>query len=145
MLTKQRFDEFPNIVRDGVDRTSCINQSNALWLSRGDGVVAVFNATKEFAVCFLESITFRGAARTTSRLAHFDGNAQEQREMRTRFADGDVDHVANKREIEFATIALIRGGRIVEAIAQYNFTRGKGRADDFAYELRAAGVHQQQF
>ena len=47
-------------------------------------------------------------------------------------------------QIELPAVALIRGGGIVEAIAEDDFAGGKRGPDDFADELRAAGVHQEQ-
>ena len=45
---------------------------------------------------------------------------------------------------QFATVALVGGGGIVEAVADDDLAGREGGADDFAHELGAAGIHEQQ-
>ena len=56
-----------------------------------------------------------------------------------------VNDAPHGGQIQLPTVALIRRGGIVEAVAHDDFAPGQRRTDDFAHELRAAGVHQEQF
>ena len=76
--------------------------------------------------------------------ADFRRHMEEERERGPRVADGEINHGFDVREIKFATVALIRGGGIVKAVAHDDFAGGEGRADEFADDLRTAGVHQEQ-
>ena len=58
--------------------------------------------------------------------------------------DGEVNDALHCGKVELAPVALIRRGGIVEAIADDDLTTSERRTDEFAHQLRAAGVHQQQ-
>ena len=70
---------------------------------------------------------------------------QQQRQVRSRPPNREINHGLHLVQVELATVALVSGGRVVEAVAQDDFAGRERRADDFQHELRAAGVHQEQF
>ena len=86
----------------------------------------------------------RSLARAQPVFADRLGNFQEHCQIRARVADGEIDDVLHGLQIELSTVALIRGGGIVEAVTDDDLTAREGGADDFADELGATGVHEQQ-
>jgi len=82
--------------------------------------------------------------RTQPLRADFRRDVNEQGQIRLRFTDGNVNHRLHFLQIQLAAVALIRRGGIVETVAHDDLSGGEGGADDFADELGAAGVHQQQ-
>src|SRR4029077_2545367 len=70
---------------------------------------------------------------------------EKQRNVWPGVTHGNINDGFYHLEIQLATVALVRRGGIVEAIAYDNFSNGEGWANDLAHELRAAGVHEKQF
>ena len=133
---------------DFLHGSSCIDFLDALRLRRCNGLVTFGNALEEAAVGFFNPVAHEGQGGLPLKQA-FGGdlvrNHEQQCQIRARIADGDVNDGFDHFQIELAPVALVGSGRIVKAIAHNNLSGGQRRTNDFADELRAAGVHQKQF
>ena len=133
--------------RSHLNRADGGDDLDAFRVRGGDGFVALGYALEEGAVGFLHAIADErhgGLARAQALFADGLRDFQEQGQVGAGVPDGEVNHMFDRLQIELSSVALVRGGGIVKTVADDDFAAGEGGADDFADELGATGVHEQQ-
>lgn len=140
--------DFPNGSLDFHYRAGCINFLDSLRFGSGDSLIPFCYAFEEIAIGFLDPVAHKrkcGLALKQPVGRDFVRDDEKECNVGPRVTHGNVNDGFYHLEVQLATVALIRRGGIVEAIAQNDFSSGEGWANDFADELRAAGVHEKQF
>ena len=148
VMGQAALQDFPNGSLDFCDSSCRINFLHALRFCSGDSLIPFCYTFEEIMIGFFNPVAHKrkcGLALKEAVGRDFVGDDEKECNVGSRVANGNVNDGFYHLEIQLATVALIRCGGIVEAIAQNNFSRSECWANDLADELRAAGIHQKQF
>ena len=126
----------------GIERPIGVDGADAIRLGLRKSGITGLNSLKKLTICGLKAI--RAPSIGTAFFTGFNGDLQQNRQIRPCFTHGKVDDRLHSRCIQPAPRALINCGGIIKAIAQNHLARGQSGPDDLPHKLRAAGVHQQK-
>jgi len=148
VMGQAALQDFPNGSLDFCDSSCRINFLHALRFDSGDSLIPFCYTFEEIAIDFFNPVAHerkRGLPLEEPVGRDLVRDDEKQRNVWPGVTHGNVNDGFYLLEIQLMTVALVRCGGIVEAIAQNNFSSGEGWANDLADELRAAGVHEKQF
>src|ERR1051326_1535297 len=139
-LCRQPFLQcFPNGSLNLRNVSAGINLVNAFGLGSSDRLVAFRDTFEKTTVSFLNPIAHEGQGRLALEQAlrgDLMRNNKKKCDIRACVTDRNVDNGLNHSEIQLPAVALIGDGRIIEAIADDDFSGSQGRTNDFTNELR---------
>jgi hypothetical protein len=148
LVRQSVLEDFPNGTFDFCDSSSGVDFLDALRFGNRDSLIAFCDSFEEIAIGFFDPVAHErkcGLAFEEALGRDFVRDDKKKCNLGSRVANGHVNDGFHHLEIQLATVALVRSGRIVESIADDNFSGGESGANDLTDKLSSAGVHQKQF